>query len=83
MLSHISTTYKAGYTNTNSLGSNSNSSPHPRDVDPQSTISNTASSNKTSPMLEHFLKESAREGHFTGLGKGRGTDEKFLGKKKL
>jgi hypothetical protein len=34
-------------------------------------------------MLEHFLKESAKEGHFTGLGKGRVADEKFLGKKKL
>jgi hypothetical protein len=34
-------------------------------------------------MLEHFLKESAKEGHLTGLGKDRGTDEKFLGKKKL
>jgi hypothetical protein len=34
-------------------------------------------------MLEHFLKESAKEGHFTGLGKGRSTDGKFLGKKKL
>jgi hypothetical protein len=33
-------------------------------------------------MLEHFLKESVKEGHFTGLGKGRGTDEKFLSKKK-
>jgi hypothetical protein len=34
-------------------------------------------------MLEHFLEEGAEEGHFTGLRKGRVTDEKFLGKKKL
>jgi hypothetical protein len=34
-------------------------------------------------MLEHFLKEGAKEGHFTGLGKGRVTDEKLLDKSKL
>lgn len=78
-----SATHLAGYTNTDSLGSNSNSSPGSRDVDPRRTTSNTASPNKISPMLDHFLKESAKEGHFTGLGKGRVTDEKFLDKKKL
>jgi hypothetical protein len=78
-----SATHLAGYTNTDSLGSNSNSSPGSRDVDPRHTTSNTASSNKISPMLDHFLKESAKEGHFTGLGKSRVTDEKFLDKKKL
>src|SRR5271155_5534842 len=78
-----STTHWAGYTNTDNLGSNSNSSLGSRDVDPRRTTSNTTSSNKTSPMLEHFLKEGAKEGHFTGLGKGMVTDEKSLGKKKL
>jgi hypothetical protein len=73
----------AEYINTDSLGSNSNSSLGSRDVDPQRATSNTTSSNKTPPMLEHFLKESAKEGYFAGLGKSWVTDEKFLGKKKL
>jgi hypothetical protein len=78
-----STTHWAGYTNTDSLGSNSNSSLGSRDVDPRHATSNTAFSNTISPMLEHFLKEGVKEGYFTGLGKGRVTDEKSLGKKKL
>lgn len=38
------------------------------------TISDyTKASYKKSPMLDYFLKETVKEGHFAGLGKDNGT----------
>jgi hypothetical protein len=38
---------------------------------------------KKSPMLDYFLKEPAKDGHFTGLGKDNGTQGKAAAKSNL
>lgn len=56
----------------------------PQDTDLRDKVESAPyTSQRKSPMLDRFLKETVKEGHFTGLGEANSVHGKDAGKAKL
>src|SRR2546423_148036 len=72
------------YTPPDIFNSRASSSPNPKSITTRCTVNNSAFTvQKNNPMMDRFLKETVKDGHFTGLRMDKACHEKGTDKTKL